>query len=92
MFIFSGRADMVILIAGEVATDAPENGLPPAIERLFEYGTDLILDLANRDTSGTEPLKPDGLGVRLAYHYSLTIGLYTTAGITTGIVGSRGIE
>lgn len=78
------RADQVVLVASELATNALRHGLPPSIVRLLLADGCFVLDIADHDMQAfpqlrdVEPLDSGGRGLHLARQLSLDVGWYAT--------------
>ncbi|WP_433222239.1 ATP-binding protein [Dactylosporangium sp. CS-047395] len=78
------RADRVLLVASELATNALIHGLPPSVVRLLEADDCFVLDIADHDMQAlpelrdVEPFDSGGRGLHLARQLSLDVGWYAT--------------
>ncbi|MER7278647.1 ATP-binding protein [Dactylosporangium sp. NPDC000244] len=78
------RADRVLLVASELATNALVHGLPPSVVRLLLADGCFVLDIADHDMQAfpqlrdVEPLDSGGRGLHLARQLSLEVGWYAT--------------
>jgi len=78
------RADRVLLVASELATNALIHGLPPSEIRLLLADGCFVLDIADHDMGtmpelrDVEPHDSGGRGLHLARQLSLDVGWYAT--------------
>lgn len=78
------RADRVLLVATELATNALKHGLPPSLVRLLLADGCFILDIADHDMTTVpelrevHPLDSGGRGLFLARQMALDVGWYAT--------------
>lgn len=78
------RADRVLLVASELATNALIHGLPPSVVRLLLADGCFVLDIADHDMQAfpqlrdVEPTDSGGRGLHLARQLSLDVGWYAT--------------
>ncbi|GAA3284468.1 hypothetical protein GCM10020218_042700 [Dactylosporangium vinaceum] len=82
---FDDRADRVLLVASELATNALVHGLPPSVVRLLLADDCFLIDIADHDMQAVpelrdvEPYDSGGRGLHLARQLSLDVGWYATA-------------
>ncbi|GAA3304206.1 hypothetical protein GCM10020218_103320 [Dactylosporangium vinaceum] len=82
---FDDRADRVLLVVTELASNALLHGLPPSIVRLLVADDCFVLDIADHDLAAipqlrdVEPLGSGGRGLFLARQMALDVGWYATA-------------
>ncbi|GLK99282.1 hypothetical protein GCM10017581_010230 [Dactylosporangium matsuzakiense] len=82
---FDDRADRVLLVVTELASNALLHGLPPSIVRLLVDDDCFVLDIADHDLEtipqlrDIDPLGSGGRGLYLARQMALDVGWYATA-------------